>query len=143
MELTNFRIGGQYIDLEWGTDGYADLHNCFDFRSLHYAPIDTRLILEWTKSTGNWAKEIPYQKLRLVFQGVNYFKVQERDPDDPFLEDDDRVSQISLNPPEARDEFQSMYLNEDAQPHYDLTIGFETGWGIKVSAATVHLELES
>ncbi|OWP62548.1 hypothetical protein CDA63_13650 [Hymenobacter amundsenii] len=142
MELTNFRIGGQYIDLEWGTDGYADLHNDFDFTNLQYAPANARLLLEWTKSSGKWANKVPYQSLRLVFEGVYFFKVKARDPEYP-LSEDKTLAQISRNPPEACDEFQSMYFNEDAQSHYDLTIGFQSEWGIKANAATVRLELES
>lgn len=142
MELINFRIGGQYIDLEWDADGYADLHNDFLFISLQYAPADVRLILEWTKSSGKWAKKVPYQGLLLIFEGVHFFKVKARDQEYP-LSEDKTLAQISRTPIEARDEFENMYFNEDAQPHYDLTIGFQSEWGIKVNADTVHLELES
>ncbi|NVO85901.1 hypothetical protein [Hymenobacter terrestris] len=142
MELTNFAVDGQYIGLEW-PKGHADLHNNFNFVRLEYQ-LHPRvgLVLEWTKSAGSWARKEPYQKLRLVFEGVRYLKIRERDPEYPFSEDD-TVAQISRTPPEARDEFENMYFNEDAQPHYDLTIGFQSEWGIKVNADTVRLELES
>ena len=141
MELTNFRIGGQYIDLEWDTDGYADLHNDFDFTSLQYAPVDARLLLEWTKSSGKWARKVPYQGLRLIFEGVHFFKVKARDQEYP-LSEDKTLAQISRTPIEARDEFENMYFHEYTQSYYDLTIGFQSEWGIKVNAATVRLELE-
>ncbi|WP_019948479.1 hypothetical protein [Hymenobacter aerophilus] len=142
MELTNFTIYGQYIGLEW-PNGYADLHNNFNFvRLVYQLQPQMRLLLEWQKPSGSQAAELPYQKLRLVFEGVAYLKINERDPDYPFLEDE-ILAHLSRTPPEARDEFENIYFNEDAQAHYDLTMCFQNGWGIKVNADTVRLELES
>ncbi|WP_022822784.1 hypothetical protein [Hymenobacter norwichensis] len=142
MQLLNFAIGRQNIDLEWPDDGYADLHNHYDFSQLTYVPAEARLILSWQKSSGEWAKNAAAQTLYLLFEGVGYMQVKARDPDYP-LSEDACLQSICRTPTESRDEFENIYFNVDAQHSYDLTLYFQSEWGIKVNADTVRLQLES
>ncbi|MCB2380514.1 hypothetical protein LGH70_23170 [Hymenobacter sp. BT635] len=141
MEFLNFTLDDQNIGLEWADGGYADLHNCFDFVELRYNPAAATLKLFWRKSTGKWAREVPWPGLHLLFEGVNYFHVKERDPEYPFSEDA-TVQHVCRTPFEAREEFENIYFNEDAQPEDDLLLYFQSKWGLKVNAATVSLQLE-
>ncbi|SDY89329.1 hypothetical protein [Hymenobacter psychrophilus] len=142
MKLANFNLGGQSIDLEWNADGYADLHNDFDFTSLTYEPTGAKLILEWAKSSGEWAKNAPCRVVRLVFEGVNYFNVKGRDPEYPINEDD-CLRDICRTPIEERHEFDNYWEDKNPPAEYDLQLVFQSEWGIKVNADTVRLELES
>ena len=142
MEFLNFMLDDQNIGLEWADAGYADLHNCFDFVEMRYAPAAATLRLSWRKSTGEWAREVTWPGLHLIFEGVGYLRIKERDPEYPFSEDA-TVQHICRTPLEARQEFENLYFNEDAQPDYDLLLYFQSEWAIKVNAATVRLKLES
>ncbi|PJJ59904.1 hypothetical protein [Hymenobacter chitinivorans] len=142
MDFINFTLDKQNIGLEWANGGYADLHNDFDFVELRYNPAAATLRLSWQKSTGEWARNVPWPALHLVFEGVSYLRVKERDPEYPFSEDS-TVQHICRTPTEAREEFENIYFNKDAQPDYDVLLYFESEWGIKVNAATGRLQLES
>ncbi|TGE29016.1 hypothetical protein [Hymenobacter metallicola] len=142
MEFLNFTLDGQNIGLEWSNGGYADLHNSFKFVDLQYAPAAATLRLRWQKSTGDWAKNVPWQGLHLVFEGVTYFRVKERDPDFPISEDD-CLRDICCTPSEMRDDFDNCYTGRNWPAEYDLQLVFQSEWGIKVNAVTVRLQLES
>ena len=141
MEYLNFTLDHQYTGLEWADGGYADLHNNFDFVELSHSPAAATLRLSWRKSTGEWARNVPWTGLHLVFEGVSYLRVKERDPAYPFSEDA-TLEHICRLPREAQEEFENIYFNEDAQPDYDLLLYFESEWGLKVNAASVSLQLE-
>ncbi|KAA9339530.1 hypothetical protein F0P96_02620 [Hymenobacter busanensis] len=141
MELLNFRICGSYIGIESPETGHIDLHNNFDFEHLHFEPTTGTLKLSWQNSKGLWAKRVPWSILGLNFTGVTYLHIKERDPEYPFTEDA-ALANICHTPPNARDEFETVYFNEDAKPDYDLTLYFQSEWGLKVNAATVRLDLE-
>lgn len=143
MELANFTVGGQNIDLEWDADGYADLHNCYDFVRLEYRlRPQLELVLEWAKLPGAQTFGESHNTLRLLFEGVTFLKIKERDPEYPFAEDE-ILALISRTPVDDREAFSHIYFNADIQPDCDLTMEFQNGWGIKVNAATVRLELDS
>ena len=145
MQFLNFSIGGSYIDLQWPESGYADLHNAYDFTSLHFEPSPARLRLSWRKSAESRAKQEPWTELHLQFEGVSYLDVQARDPEYPFSEDG-CLMHLCRTPPERRGtkdraEFENIYFNKDARPDYDLLLYFQSEWGLKVNAATVELLL--
>lgn len=142
MDLLNFAIDGQYIGLEWAPNHYADLHNNFCFENLHYSSATATLKLSWRKSSSKWARHEPWQALHLLFEGVSYWQVREREPTYP-LSEDQTLQHICRTPPEARTEFENIYFNEDAQPCWDLTLHFQSEWGIKVSSTTVRLQVET
>lgn len=141
MEFVNFTIGGQNIDLEWPNEGYADLHNDYDFSRLTYVSAEASLILLWKKSSGKWADNAPCQMIQLTFNNVSYFQLKERDSAYPVSEDS-CLQSICRSPQSARDEFESIYFNKDAHDNYDLTLYFQSEWGIKVNSDTVYLKLE-
>jgi hypothetical protein len=141
MELVNFAIGGNHIDLEWPDGGYADLHNDYDFRQLTYVPAEVRLILSWHKSSGEWAKNASAQALHLLFEGVSYMHVKARDPDYPISEDN-CLRDLCRVAPEERTDFDHLWDNRNPPAEYDLQLVFQSEWGIKVNADTVRLQLE-
>ncbi|RTQ52270.1 hypothetical protein EJV47_04390 [Hymenobacter gummosus] len=127
MKFLGFSLGGQNIDLEWPGGGYADLHNNFNFTALHFEPSQARLRLSWRKSAGEWAKREPWAELHLLFEGVSFLRIKERDPEYPLTEDGCLVN-ICLTPQNVRDEFENIYFDEDAEPDYDLTLYFQSEW---------------
>ncbi|HEX8425619.1 hypothetical protein [Hymenobacter sp.] len=142
MKLLNFVIGSQNIDLEWPDGGYADLHNDYDFSQLTYVPAEARLTLSWRKSSGKWAKYAPSQALHLVFEKVSYLQVKARDPAYPISEDE-CLRDICFSPLDERADFDHVWESHTLPPARDLQLVFQSEWGIKVSADTVLLELES
>ena len=142
MQLLNFAIGRQNIDLEWPDDGYADLHNDYDFSQLTYVPAEARLILSWQKSSAEWAKNAAAQTLHLLFEGVGYMQLRARGPEYPTGEND-CLRDICLTPPEERADFDHVWVDNNPPAEYDLQLVFQSEWGIKVNADTVRLQLES
>ena len=141
MQLLNFTLGGQYIDLEWPDGGYADLHNDYDFDQLIYTPAKAKLTLIWQKSSGEWAKHAQAKVLRLLFDGVSYLHVKARGPEYPVSEDK-YLRDICRTPPEVRANFDDTYVDRNPPAEYDLQLVFQSEWGIKVNADTVLLALE-
>jgi hypothetical protein len=135
MYLKNFAIGGDYISLEWQAHN-LDLHNNFDFKSVHYDLELKQLELVWLRSTEKWAKNENLPGLMLVFNGVHFFLVKERDPEYPFSEDS-CLCNISFHPTSAREEFDNFY--QTIGPGDDLTFFFQSEWGIKVNAEAAEL----
>ena len=138
MEFVNFSIDDQYIGLTWNTSEYADLHNNFDFQELRYNPTEAKLELEWRKSSGMWTQQVKWQELKLVFEGVDYFAIRQRDADMPTSENT-AVAHLCRIHPDSREDFDNIYFHADVQSAYDLLILFESEWAIKVNAATVSL----
>jgi hypothetical protein len=141
MDFLSFTIDDQYIGLEWALDGYADLHNNFDFTDLHYFPTEARLIMCWKKSAGDWVPNVLWQTLKLVFEGVSYLQVRERNPEFP-ISDDNCMRDICRTPVEARQDFDSIWLDRTPPSDYDLQLAFQSEWAIKVNATTVALNIE-
>jgi hypothetical protein len=141
MKLANFIIGRQNIDLEWPDGGYADLHNDFTFDTLSFEPNSVTATLGWKKSEGDWAQDVTIASLKLIFSGVSFFRVRERETGYAFL-DDGCLSSVGWLPQYMRDDFDSYSPNEDAEITYDLRFVFESGWAVKLNATTVELALE-
>lgn len=134
MELLNFELYGDGISLEWQGSNF-DLHNNFNFEGFNYNLPLRQLKLVWRRSTGAWAKNAALLGLTLVFQNVSFLKVKERDGEYPFTEDD-CLCNISHHPTEMRDEFDSVMLGKSS-PGDDLTLSFQSEWGIKINSETV------
>ncbi len=137
----NFVVGSQNIDLEWPDGGYADLHNDFIFNKLSFEPSSAKATLEWKKSAGEWAQNVTISSLRLIFLGVSFLRIRERDNDYAFP-DDACLSEVGWLPQEKRDDFDSFCLTQDVKLTYDLLFRFESGWAIKLNADTVELRLK-
>jgi hypothetical protein len=65
-----------------------DLHNNFDFKGLHYAVEERRLVLTWQRSKGDWVGSDAPSALIIEFKEVSEFRFMPRDPEIPFTEDD-------------------------------------------------------
>ncbi|QDA62387.1 hypothetical protein [Hymenobacter jejuensis] len=142
MKFLNFSIDSQHTGLTWADGGYADLHNDFDFLKLQYLQATAVIKLTWRKSAEKWAQDVPWQSLHLIFEGVSYFRVKERNPEVPISEGA-TLQHICFAPIEVREEFENIYFTHSAESNYDLLLYFQNEWGIKVDAATVRLQLES
>lgn len=132
MVLLNFRLGTDGISLEWENQ-YLDIHNCYEFRTLHFNVLQSELLLEWAVSEEAWAARETLSGLILQFKGVCYLAVKPRDVDYPKT-DDSCLSNISFHAIEQRDEFDSITLGVPSETD-DLTFFFESEWGLKVNAA--------
>ncbi|WP_375435202.1 hypothetical protein [uncultured Hymenobacter sp.] len=141
MQLINFAIGGQNIDLEWADGGYADLHNDFTFDKFLFEPSVAKATLEWRKSEGEWAQNVTISSLGLIFLGVSFLRIRERDSEYTFP-DDACLAEVGWLPQDERDNFDSFCLTQDAELTYDLLFYFESGWAIKLNADTVELALK-
>jgi hypothetical protein len=135
MQLKNFEIGSDGISLSW-QDRYLDLHNCYDFQSVHYDIQARQVKLFWRRSPEEWAKTAALPGLTLLFSDITFFRVKERDTAYPFTEDNCLMS-MSFHATELRDEFDSISLSNS--PSDDLTFYFESEWGFKINASAVEL----
>jgi hypothetical protein len=135
MHLTNFGLDRDGISLNWQGHN-LDLHNCFTFESLRYNPLHQKVTLQWIRSPEPWAKITTLAGLALLFKNVSFFRVKERNADYPPSEDDCLVS-LSFHPVDMRDDFDSIYMAVVSPD--DLTLFFQSEWGIKINAESVEL----
>lgn len=142
MQLLNFTLGDQYIDLEWPDGGYADLHNDYDFQQLRYEPTEARLTLSWQQSSGEWARHAQAATLHLLFEGVTYVHVKARDLGHPIGEDE-CLRDLCRTPPGDLATFDEVWVDRNPPAEYDLQFVFQSEWGIKVNADTVRLQLDN
>ena len=131
MVLLNFRLGADAISLEWGNQHF-DIHNCYDFRTLHFDVLQNELALEWRVSEEAWAASETLSGFLLCFKDVSYLAVKARDAACPIM-DDSCLSSFSFHAIEQRDEFESITLGIPFATD-DLTFFFESEWGLKVNA---------
>jgi hypothetical protein len=135
MELQNFELAKDGISLNW--QGYnLDLHNNFDFESLHYNLFKNQVALVWVKSPETWAKKTVLPGLTLLFTNVHFLVVKERDAAQPYAEDSG-LMHVSFHPAALRNEFDSISLAPS--PGDDLTFFFQSEWGIKINAEVAEL----
>ena len=135
MHLENFALGNYGILLSWQGHN-LDLHSCFEFEALQYNPLHRQVELSWVCSPAQWASNTALPGLRLLFKNVSFFHVKERDSASPVAEDK-LLQSVSFHPTEAREDFDSIYLQ--SSPTDDLTVFFQSEWGIKINAASAEL----
>ena len=131
MVLLNFSLGADAISLEWENQ-YLDVHNCYNFRTLHLNVLQSDLVLEWHVSEEAWAASEPISSFLLHFKDVSYFTVKPRDAD-CTISDDSCLSSFSFHAIEQRHEFDSITVGIPLLTD-DLTFFFESEWGFKVNA---------
>jgi hypothetical protein len=130
MRLTNFNIDNDNTGLNYN-GVYLDLHNNFDFRAFNYDVSSRQLELTWTRSHEDWANEkIP--SFKLVFRGVQFLKIQERDNSLPSSEDT-CLSIIGFLPSDLRDNFNGYVEQKNAKETDDLNILFQSDQAFKIS----------
>ena len=84
MIAENFSwIDSIYLHID-GMD--LDLHNCFDFRRLHYDIATQTVMLEWFKNSGKWVPENMPETLKLTMKEVSQFEFRPREGEMPFTE---------------------------------------------------------
>jgi hypothetical protein len=138
MKLENFSVCDDSITLEVD-DMYLDLHNNFDFRAIEYS-IDKRVIrLFWRKNPGEWVPEKLPGKVTLEFYGVTRFRMNARDADIPFSEDD-CLGTIGFLPPDMWD-YMDGYSPHKPAADDDLLMDFMSGAALKVKAESARCVL--
>jgi len=131
MKLENFSVSDDNIALEVD-DMYLDLHNNFDFKAIEYN-VDKRVIrLLWAKTPGEWVPEKSPRTITLEFLGVKRFKMNARDPNIPFTEDD-CLSTIGFLPPDMWD-YMDSYSPHKPSAEDDLLMDFMSGAVLKIKA---------
>jgi len=118
-----------------------DLHNNFDFCSLHYSVEDRTLKLHWRRSTGDWVAAGTPASVSVEFREVSEFRFLPRDAELPFTEDD-CVSTFGYWPDEARAGGVIMPdPTHTPDPHWLTAIHFMSGATIAVQATSAHARL--
>lgn len=136
MRLTNFNIDNDNIALTYN-DKYLDLHNNFDFRGFQYDTTSNQLELLWTRSHEDWAKE-NILAFKLVFRGVTFLKIQERDSSLPASEDS-CLSLIGFLPQDLRDNFDGYVEQKNVTEQDDLNISFQSEQAFKINSSYADL----
>jgi len=67
---------------------HLDLHNCYDFASFKHDIQKRELILIWRRGTGDWVDASLPSQFTLNFFDVYHLKIEPRDHQLPFTEDD-------------------------------------------------------
>jgi len=138
MKLDNFSVCDDNIALEVD-DMYLDLHNNFDFRAIEYS-VDKRVIrLSWRKNPGEWVSEKLPGTITLEFHGVTRFRMNARDVDIPFSEDD-CLGTIGFLPPDMWDCMDS-YSPRKPSADDDMLMDFMSGAALKVKAESARCVL--
>ncbi|QDO85226.1 hypothetical protein FM037_20765 [Shewanella psychropiezotolerans] len=136
MLLENFKIVDS-IAIEF-TGTFLDLHSNFDFVKLAYNIEERTVELDWKKCSGEWAKLEQYKKLKLVFKSVDIFRVNPRDSEKPFSEDD-CLSYIGYLHPDDLNLMEGFLPSEQSEDNYHMVLGFESGLVLKIYSELVLL----
>jgi hypothetical protein len=87
MNLTGFSLEDDFISIRHEGE-CLDLHNDYCFVELRHR-VQTRTIeLVWSRRESEWTSPLLPGALSLHFSNVDFFKVAERDPDMPWVDDD-------------------------------------------------------
>lgn len=136
MRAENFFIIGS-VAIEYN-GSYLDLHNNFDFTALSYEVSTRRVVLEWNKNLGEWARAENYERLKLLFENVSIFCIHPRNSSQPFSEDD-CLSYIGYLHPDDIELMEGFLPPEQSENNYHLVLSFESGLVIKLYSETVKL----
>jgi len=136
MQLIDFKIVDS-MALEKDSY-YFDLHSNYDFVGLSYNVVNQQVVLEWKKSTENWAKNERYQNLKLIFDSVSLFCISPRDDEKP-LSEDNCLSHIGYLHPDDMELMEGFLPADQSGDNYHLVIGFESNLVVKVYSKLVKL----
>ena len=139
MRLTNFRISENNIELEFEGKSF-DLHNCFDFVGFDYKTPEDVIELRWKKGTEEFVPKVIPARLNLIFEGVDLFKVRQRDPES-LSKDGNCLRNMGFINNELIDEMSGFTANNPDKKCTDLLIEFENGLSIKISAESATLDV--
>ncbi len=137
MKIENFLVSDDSIAVEY-EGNYLDLHNNYSFISFNYNIRTQQVELKWVKNQGEWAEKELYNELKIIFNSVYVFKVNPRDVELPFSEDEclDCIGYLHPDDIELMDGFLTPDFADDS---YHLVFGFQSGLFIKIYAETVYL----
>jgi hypothetical protein len=132
VKLINFNIDNDNIGLLYNGE-YLDIHNCYQFRGFQFDNSNKILKLTWTRSVEEWSNE-KRCGFHLLFKGVTYFKVRERDSELPNTEDI-CLSFIGFLDQDLRNDFDSYKPVQYVNDIDDLNINFQSEQAIKVNSS--------
>jgi hypothetical protein len=120
-----------------------DLHNVFDFQTLHYSVEERTLSLSWRRSQREGVASNLPAVVSIEFREVSEFRFQPRDAELPFTEDD-CVSTFGYWTDEdwAHGEIIAPEPIQTPDPKWLTAISFQSGAIIAVQAASAHARIE-
>lgn len=118
-----------------------DLHNNFDFKGINYIIDERRVILSWSRTTGDWAIPETPQALSIEFIGVSEFIFSPRNSETPFSEDNCINSIGYLVNEDWADGVIVLEPNQKVEPHWLTAIDFMSGAVIAIQAESSCAEI--
>lgn len=119
-----------------------DLHNCFDFKELHYSVKDQALSLNWQRSEGEWVAPDTPKSVNLEFREVTEFRFLPRDVELPFTEDNCVNTFGYLTDEDLEGGVFLITRGQNPEPNWLTAIEFMSGAVIAVQAASAHAQVE-
>lgn len=132
----NFSIHNDSIGIQTATH-YLDIHNNYNFHSLHYNNIDDEVELIFQKCKGEWVKNGEPEELVISFQGVNHFETSSNF----FNNRSDTVEEIGYKAPGDND-YDWLLREEQADSESHILFRMENGEYIRISASDAIIRSE-
>ena len=137
--LENFRLGADYISL-WQGESCFDLHNDYSLERLSYNLEARELCFFWCRRTEIGTAKLP-AGLQLQLTGVYLFRAHERDPEQPYTEDD-CLANIGFMWNSMPHELSAFAKHAPQQDCNHLSLMFQSGFAVKVGAKRARLVSE-
>lgn len=118
-----------------------DIHNCYDFRRLTYDVTARTIKLEWKRSTGEWVDQALPGIVEISLTGVDYLRLEPRDPEQPFTEDD-CLSSFGYDCDEVWTDGQ-FWTDEPPESHWRWSFAFQSGAEVVVGGQSASVTLQA
>jgi hypothetical protein len=118
---------------------HIDLHNNFDFIGYDYDISKRQMILNWTKSKGDWILENELNNLSVIHSNVNFLNIMYDNVQYEFPDDDKCLEFISFFPSADRSSNHGFISQVKPEETDDIIYSFETGHFIRIGCDNVVL----
>lgn len=108
-----------------------DLHNCFDFKGFNFEASSATIVLNWTKSEGEWVPQNYPDSIIIAHEGVTYLKVLPSDPN-AYPKDQQCLNSLALVLTNERDNDEQFLLDRVPSKGHDIIYWFENGLAIRI-----------
>lgn len=122
-------------------DATLDLHNAFGFLSFEYNVANRTASLSWRRRSREGVDPDLPRGIRIDFFDVDYLKVEPRDPDVPFSEDD-CLDSFGYDSDEGWTDGQ-FWVDGPAEPAWRWSFVFRSGAEIVIGGARATLTIEA
>jgi hypothetical protein len=119
---------------------HIDIHNNFDFEGFDYNVPESKVILKWKKTTGDWIAECEVPGFILVHKVVTWFRVIEQDENSKY-EDNKCLGDISFVPAMLRELNDILVTQEKPKDGDDILYLIENGQRIRIHCKEIELIL--